>query len=48
MTGCDCSTQDTLGYSTKAPLKRNEAENRIYWLMYIKQTNKLSGTQEVT
>lgn len=40
MTGCDCDTQDTLGYSTKAPLKLNEAANRICWLVYIKQRNK--------
>lgn len=31
MTGSDPIAQDTVGYSTKAPLKPNEAENGNYW-----------------
>lgn len=51
MTSRDYITQGTLDCSTSAPLKLNEVENRIDWLVHIetnKQTNKLNGIQEVT
>ena len=36
-------TQDTLGFSTKAPLRMDEAENRIYCFVYIKKKKKKSS-----
>ena len=33
-------TQDTLGFSTKAPLRMDEAENRIYCFVFIKKKKR--------
>lgn len=40
MTSRDYITQGTLDCSTSAPLKLNEVENGIDWLMHIETTNK--------
>ena len=36
-------TQDMLGFSTKAPLRMDEAENRIYCFVYIKKKKAQQG-----
>lgn len=39
-------TQDMLGFSTKAPLRMDEAENRIYCFVYIKKKKKKKKAQQ--